>query len=232
LGNYRIARAVLAAAVGSPEPELDVDDANETLSPIPSWQEVEGHALRYEPEMQIARDRVQAQRAHTLAIRAKTRPNVFATASLSGRAGGAPASNGIEPAANGFLPTIPNYDVGVILAWPLYDPTVEAAYKASQQREWAFDAELAASQQRTRTIAQQVYRRVQVAQAALLALAKATEAARSNYDQAEARFRAGMGTSTELADAEALRLDAEVQEAVGGFELATARAQLSRSMGE
>jgi outer membrane protein TolC len=103
---------------------------------------------------------------------------------------------------------------------------------ASQQREWAFEAEFAAAQQRARTSAQQAYGRMRVAESALEALAQETDAARSNYEQAEARFRAGLGTSTELADAEALRLDAEVQQAVGDFELATARSQLKRVMGE
>jgi len=51
-------------------------------------------------------------------------------------------------------------------------------------------------------------------------LVRAKEAARANQVQAEARFKAGMGTSVELADAEALLVSAEIQLAEGEFELA------------
>jgi outer membrane protein len=231
-GNVRVARSVLAAAVGFPEPELDTVDAVESVPSTPSLVQVEQRTLAFQPEILEARDRQKAQHAQTAAIAAAERPNLYASASVSGRAGGAPASTGFSPEGRGLMPTAPNYDVGLILSWPLYEPTIDAAVGASKQREWAYDAELASAQQKARTTAQQVYRRTRVAQSALEALAQAAVAARANYEQADARFRAGMGTSTELADAESIRLDAEVQQAVGRFELATARAQLSRVMGE
>jgi len=118
------------------------------------------------------------------------------------------------------------------MSWPFYEPTVDATASASRQREWAYEAEIAAAQQRAVAAAQQAYRRTRVAESALDALAQAAEAARANYEQADARFKAGLGTSTELADAEAIRFEAEVQQAVGGFELATARANLARVMGD
>jgi len=231
-GNVRVARSVLAAAVGFPEPELDSAGAAEALPGIPSLAQVEQRALAFQPEILEAIDRQKAQHAQTTAIAAAERPNLFASASISARAGGASATNGQVPEGQGFIPTVPNYDVGLVLSWPLYEPTIDAAVGASKQREWTYNAELASAQQKARTLAQQVYRRTRIAESALEALAQAAAAARANYDQADARFRAGMGTSTELADAEAIRLDAEVQQAVGGFELATARAQLARVMGD
>lgn len=231
-GNLRIARSVFAAAVGSPEPELDSTPIRDSVPPTPPLAQVEQRALAYQPEVLQALDRRKAQRSQTLAISATTRPNLFATAAVSARAGGAPSSTGLVAEGRGLLPSVPNYDAGLILAWPFYEPTVDAAASASRQREWAYVAEIAAAQQKALAAAQQVYRRTRVAESALEALAQAAEAARANYAQADARFRAGLGTSTELADAEALRLEAEVQEAVGHFELATARANLARVMGE
>lgn len=231
-GNLRIARSVLAAAVGSAEPELDSTPTQEPVPPTPPLAQVEQRALAYQPEVLQALDRRKAQRSQTVAISATTRPNLFATAAISARAGGAPSNNGLVPEGRGLLPSVPNYDAGLILAWPFYEPTVDAAASASRQREWAYDAEIAAAKQKALAAAQQVYRRTRVAESALEALAQAAEAARANYAQADARFRAGLGTSTELADAEAIRLEAEVQEAVGHFELATARANLARVMGD
>ena len=231
-GNIRIARSVFAAAVGYPSAELDAADSQEPSVPTPTLAQVEQRALANLPEVLQARDQRRAQHARTAAIDATLRPNLYASASVSARAGGAPANGGAVSEGRGFLPVVPNYDVGVVLSWPIYEPVVNAAVGASQQREWAFEAEFTAAQQRARTSAQQAYGRMRVAESALEALAQETDAARSNYEQAEARFRAGLGTSTELADAEALRLDAEVQQAVGDFELATARSQLKRVMGE
>ena len=55
-----------------------------------------------------------------------------------------------------------------------------------------------------------------MAKDALPALERAVEAAHANYDQADARFKAGLGNGVELADAEALRTQAEIQLALGG----------------
>ena len=79
---------------------------------------------------------------------------------------------------------------------------------------------------------QQAYVAVDVAQAALVGLERAVDAARANYAQAEARFKAGLGTSLELADAEAVRTDAEIQLAVGQLRRAARpRASLARLIG-
>ena len=73
---------------------------------------------------------------------------------------------------------------------------------------------------------------VQVARTALPALTKSLAAAVANEVQSVAYFRNGVGTSVEVADAEALLADAEVQLALGRFEVARARAQLGRVIAE
>jgi outer membrane protein TolC len=73
---------------------------------------------------------------------------------------------------------------------------------------------------------------VQVARSALVAFENAVTAARANYDQADARFRAGVGTAVELADAEAVRADAEISLAMGQFDVARARAAFGRAIAE
>jgi outer membrane protein len=231
-GNVRIARNVFAASVGFTEPELDVTESAEARAPLPTLATVEARAEAQQPELLQAIDQHKAQQSATTAIAASTRPNLFASASISARAGGAAANTGFVPTGDGFLPVFPNYDVGVVLSWPFYEPTVNARVDASRQRESAFHAQIAAVRQRTIADAQRAYRRARVADTALVALVQAADAARANYGQADARFRSGMGTSTELADAEAIRLDAEVQLAIGGFDAATARANLARVMGD
>ncbi|HTQ48365.1 MAG TPA: TolC family protein, partial [Polyangiaceae bacterium] len=76
------------------------------------------------------------------------------------------------------------------------------------------------------------YVQVQVSRTALVGLQNTVVAARANYDQADARFKAGIGNAVELADAEAVRTDAEIQLALGQFELARARAAFGRAIAE
>jgi len=84
-----------------------------------------------------------------------------------------------------------------------------------------------------RTIAiQQAYVTERIAQASLPALGRAVRAAQANYDQVEARFKAGVSNSVELADAEALRSQAEIEQALGRFELARSRIAFGRAIAE
>jgi outer membrane protein TolC len=69
-------------------------------------------------------------------------------------------------------------------------------------------------------------------ESAAAASSRAEPVARANYAQADARFQSGLGTSVELADAEAIRTDAEIQLAFGQFELARARAEFGRAIAE
>jgi outer membrane protein TolC len=93
-------------------------------------------------------------------------------------------------------------------------------------------ADQAAALQQVTAGLRSAYVAYDVAQASLVSLQHADEAARANYSQAEARFGAGLGTAVELADAEAIRVDAEIQLAVGRFAVSRARAVIARLAGE
>jgi outer membrane protein len=176
-----------------------------------------------DPILQEARSRVRAAEAVTRGIAAEMRPDLALSATFSGRAGTA------TPAADdGALPTIPNWDVGLVLRLPLYDGVVTARREAAAARAETARADVdMVSQQETAAI-EQAYVSLEIAQTALTGLAEAVRAARANYDQAEARFKAGLGTSLELGDAESLRTDAEIQLAVGRFDALRARALVAR----
>lgn len=119
-----------------------------------------------------------------------------------------------------------------MLRWPLYDGVIAARQRASSAQEKALGSELDAIAQQELAAIQQAYVTTQVARAQLSSLQRAVEAARANYAQAEARFKAGLGTALELADAEYLRTDAEIQLAGGQFELSRARALLGKLIAE
>ena len=235
-GGVREAQAVLAAAVGAPDLTLDASGEMPGLERVPSLGAAIQQAADRDPRVAAALAKVRAQEAQTRAIFAEMRPDITATATFSGRAGGAPPS-GLGTGAyaadlDGWVPTVPNWHVGLVLAWPIYDGTVVARGRASEAQAEALRDDVAALKQVLTANVQRAYIGVEVARDALPGLERAVTAAVANYAQADARFKAGLGTSIELADAEALRTDAEINLAMGKFDLAKARAALGRAISE
>lgn len=231
-GSLVAAQAVFAAVVGVPEGALDAADSGAEEPGLPPLEALLDRARDGSAEVREARARVEVSRAETRAVGALMRPDVFLTAAISGRAGGAPPSSGSTVGGAGFAPLVPNWDVGVVLSVPIYDPVTAARRDALREVEDVHKAELEATRATQAAVVRQAYLGVVAARAELGALERAAAAARANHAQAEARFKAGLGTVLELVDAEALRVEAEVQRAVGAFGTARARALLERSVAE
>lgn len=232
VGSLRTAQAVFAAAVGVDDPLLDAGGMAPPISQAPSLDESLRQAIAKDPILEEARSRVRGADALTRAVAAEMRPDISLTATFSGRAGTAEPSSGSVSDRYGPLPLVPNWDVGLVLRWPLYDPVVAARRDAAASHAEIARADVSVLSQQEAAAVQQVNVSIEVSQAALISLGRAVDAAKANYAQAEARFKAGLATSLELADAEALRTDAEIQLAVGEFEARRARAALSRLVAE
>jgi outer membrane protein TolC len=151
---------------------------------------------------------------------------------LSGNAGGGAPSSGDRPEGQGFLPVVPNWDVGLVLSWPIFDQTVRARTRQSRAEEQLYREQAAAVNLKLAASIEEAYTDVVTARDALPVLQRALDAAVANYNQANARFAAGMGNAIEMADAEDLRTTAEVDLARGTFEIARARAALGRFIAE
>jgi outer membrane protein TolC len=211
---------------------LDAAGEPTAVELVPPLADSLQRAVAKDPVMEEARSRVRGAEAATRAIAAETRPDLSLTASFSGRAGTADPSSGSISDRYGPLPLVPNWDVGLLLRWPLHDPVVAARQEAAASHAEVARADVLVLSQKETAAVQEVYVSIEVSQTALVSLALAVDAAMANYAQAEARFKAGLGTSLELADAEALRTDAEIELAVGQFEVRRARAALSRLIAE
>ena len=231
-GNVALAQSVLAASIGSTEPAFDVSGPAPRFPELGSLAEVIRKASERDPRIQEALARVAAQEKATAAIRAELRPNILATATVSGRAGGAPPSNSVVPVGDGFAPDVPNWDAGLVLSWPLFDGVVIARKNASRAEEQVLREELSATREHEVADIERAYLALEQARATLPALQRSVDGAVANYAQAEARFSAGLGNQVELADADSLRAQAEVQLALGTFELARARANFGRAIAE
>jgi outer membrane protein TolC len=231
-GAVRGAQAGFAAAVGVEDALLDAGGEAGAVGPLPPLAEMTAQAAARDPAVREARSRVDAADALARAISAETRPNLALTATFSERGGAATPSTGPTSNDHPALPTISNWDVGLVLRWQLFEPVVAARARAALARVDVARADLSLLLQQQAASVQQAYVALEVALATLSSLQRAIEATRANYAQAEARFKAGLGTSLELADAEGVRTDAEIQLAVGQFEAHRSRAVLGRLIGE
>lgn len=228
-----VARSVLAAAVGVDEAQVDVPRDMPAARELPSLAEATRAAAGRDPRLLGAEARLRAEELATKALGAELRPNLSLTSAISGRAGGAPPSGTGELAkAGGWAPEVPNWHVGAVLTWPIFSGQAWARERAARAREQIEREELARARRDLQAAAQQAFIGVDVARSVLPALERNVDAARANYDQAAARFASGVGTSVELADASALRAQAEIDLALGRFELARARVAFGRAVAE
>lgn len=228
-GSIEAAQALLAAAVGVAEPLLDVTGEVAAAGPLPPVGEALEQALTRDPGLRAALARLAGQQALTRATMRQWAPSLALTAGVSGRAGGAPLNSG-PSGYSGWLPEVPNWDIGLVLQVPLFDGGLLARRNQSQAMERVLHHEIDLARRRLLAEIQRAYTSFRIADATLPALLAAATAAQKNYEQASARFRAGLSTSVELADAEALRTDAEIQLAIGRFEISRARAAFNRSI--
>ena len=231
-GSVRVAQSLLAAAVGSPEPALDIADEPPAPRDLPTLDASVQRAVAKEPQLQAALERIRAQEEETRAVFAQLRPGLLFAGTINARAGGSTPTSGSVPDGNGWIPNVPNWQVGIVLSWPLFEGSVWARGEASREREAVRREEAALVRQELVARVERTYVGVTIAREALPRLEASVNAARANYAQADARFKAGLGTSVELADAEALRADAEIQLALGQFELARSRAAFGRAIAE
>jgi outer membrane protein len=231
-GGVVISQSVLAASIGAPALRVDASAATPLPQDLPSVTEALQLATARDPRLLALVARLKAQELTTRAVRAELRPNLSLTGTLSTRAGGAPPTSGDSADYSGLLPSVPNWDAGLVLSWPLFDGTIDARVSAAHAKESVAREDLNVAKETLVAQVEQAYVAVDVARRALPDLQQAVKAAIANYAQADARFKAGMGTSVELADAEALRTDSEIQLAMGIFEVARTRAAFGRAIAE
>lgn len=229
----RTAQTGFALATSAPTPFLDASGDAPTDAPtVPALEIVLDAAGKNDPAIRAAVLAAKAAHARVTAANAQNRPEILAIGTVEGAAGGAPRVRaGAQIWGAGALPWVPNYYGGIMLSWRFSDPTASARTETAKREEAAARADIGVVQN-TRILAiEQAWVGLDASVRALPILARAVTAARANYDQADVRFQNGLGTAVELADAEALRVNAEIEAQAGRFETQRARARLVNAAG-
>lgn len=233
-GGLRVAQSAFAGAVGAMTSFLDASGVSGAPpAAAPPLSALLDQAAKNDPAIRAAILGARAARERVKAVAAQSRPEIWLIGTIDSAGGGAPreAPKSDTTWGKGFVPWVPDYFAGVVFAWRFYDPVVEARADTARREEDLAKSEIGVVQNQQVAAIEQAWVALDVAAKALPGLERAVTAARANYQQADTRFASGLGTAVELADAEALRVGAEIELEQGRFDTQRARARLASVSG-
>jgi outer membrane protein TolC len=224
-----VAEALLADALGSDAP-VSVHDSTIAIGAgsnltIPT----DGH-----PAVLEAKDAALAAERERNVAETAWWPRVDLLGALWGRGSGVPVNGVVTPLMHdGLSPHVSNWAVGLSVSWPLLArPSIAADARRA-------DAAVASAAARVRATENAVIAARRAAEAYALGAAAvaqrtrvAFDAARIALDQAMGRYRAGLTSVTEVADAQRLLARAEAADAVALIDVKLARLVLARAAGD
>lgn len=229
--GLHVARAQLAIAVGADELELDAAEPPVAV-PLPPLRAALA-AIDAAPELAAAEAEARAARARIDASEADLLPDLRLIATVMGSAGGAANTSAMGNPVTygaGALPYIPNYYAGFVLRWRFFDQEALVRRDVARAEADAASSRIDSAREEARLGIEESWYTARGAETSLQALEQARDAAVTSYEQVDARYREGLASAVEIADAENLRTSAEVDLAVGRFSLEQARAELARRM--
>jgi outer membrane protein TolC len=221
-----VRRAQLAEAVGKAELRVDVEPGPLTQLPTDittSPSRVADHPAVVQAAAaaaRIAETRRQVQVDYL--------PRLDLVASLWARGSGFFGSPG-----SGLAPDIPNWAAGAVATWSFLDiPTIQARARAAQAN---YEAAIARRDEVVLAVSGQVSSAsvtLQGARQIALQTPLALASARAAEQQATARYKTGLVTEVDLADAQRVLAQAEIDDAVARLEIRRAELLLARAIGD
>jgi outer membrane protein len=220
--NYAIAKAALRQSIGLQSAQ-NFEVASDTLETME--QESRGlsllvdDALKHRPEiLSIERSRA-AARASLDAARADYLPTLA-------------ANGGIAEVGRELGDLSLNWNLGVSLSWQLFQGGLTSG-QVDEARALALvqDTQLDAVRLQVQYDVEQAKSTIENTQASLSAAEDALRLARSQFEQAQARYREGISTIIELRDAQFAVTSASSQLVQAQLNLYRARAQLMAALG-
>ena len=230
LQGEEVRAAQLSEAMGSAEQRVTVVAAG-LLDPVPAqgprYAHPANHPLVREATAGVARAQ-EIQRSTQL----EYLPRIDAVAALWMRGSGLYSGTSLG-AAQGLVPDIPNWALGVTATWNVFDiPTIRARVRVAAANHRAASA-------KKDEVALAVSGQLRAASAVLDGAHRVAEntppalvSARAAETQATARYKAGLATEIEVADAQRLLAQAELEDALARIEVRRAALLLARAAGD
>lgn len=224
--SVAFARASLAELTGLPLAALAVE-AGPLLEQAPGVEPAPGQPANH-PAVVEQQAAVREAQSRETALGRSYAPRVSLQGAAFARGTGAETSGATAGGTTGLKPDVSNWGVGLTITFPLLDlPGLRARRHVESHREQAEEAQHALVVQDLAADLEKAKASLAAARDILSTSAVRLEAARAANGQALARYKAGLSTMVEVADAERLLTQAEADEALA--KLNTWRARLSWS---
>ena len=225
-----IARAALADAIGAAGTALTLDAG--PLAQLPSAPAGDTPNVDAHPAVRVGMAAIETVQARERALARTYAPRVDAQGAFSGRGSGAEVP-GQRLAGDGLGLDVPNWAVGVTVSFPVLERfAVNARKRVEAQNELA---ERARHEQAIQNVTTQ-QARAQALMTAATDIARNTpvelKAAMDAESRARARYSSGLANITEVADAQRLLAQAEVDEALARLGVWRALLAMAQSAGD
>jgi outer membrane protein len=223
-----VSRTELARTLGIAGTRIEVDPGN-LLAPVPTPVQAKvRHPLVVAAE---AAERAARARKHVVELAYLPRLDLFASLSVRGSgltSGTLPPSPG-----DGIVPDTPNWLTGLALSWPAVElVTVRARTRVEAANVKFADARKRDVMQAVQTQIDAAHQIVDGARKEAANTPVALNAARATEAQATARYRAGLASVVEVAEAQRLLAQAEIEDAVARLNIRRAELLLARAIGD
>ena len=222
-----VRRAVLAEAVGSPALQAEASPAG-LLAPVDGISARERAPSPAHPDIAQGNADVARTREAERLVAVEYLPRVDLVAAIWARGSGYFQSPG-----SGLVPDIANWAGGAAVTWSILDiPTIRARARSAAATR---DVALARRDEAYLAVAGQLATSTAILRGALRVAQQTPvtlSAARAAEQQAAARFKTGLTPVVEVADAERVLAQAEIDDAVARLEVRRALLLLARASGD
>lgn len=226
-----VARAALADLLGVAPAQLTVSP--DPLLGMPPVVEPQAASFGDHP---LAREQGAAvSQAHALehALERSYFPKFSLQGSISARGSGARVDGSTGGAFAGFGPTVQNWAFGIAMTFPLMDFfSIRAREQVQLHQERAAAAQHDRVMQDLRGQFEQANARLQGARRVAQNTPAELDAARAAQQQAEARYKSGLGSIVEVADADRLLTQAEIDNALANLSIWRALLGVAAAQGD
>ncbi len=226
-----VSRATLATILGIAGTEVEVDPG--PLLNLPPSNELPEYPLSSHPVAAVQRALVDEVHARVHVLDRSYYPKFDLQSAVSGRGSGADADGTVASGLHGLGLQRSNWAAGLTVTFPLFDfASIHARKRIAMGTERAEQArydqtiqDLTGQVEKGRAI---LHGARQVAENTPIEL----KAARDTETQARARYEAGLATIVEVADAQRLLAQAEVDDALARLNIWRALAQVAAAQGD
>jgi len=208
-----VARASLVRFVGSEPATIAL--RTEPLRHLPADRKNEPNLDVSNPVLAEQAAVIEQARAQLRVLERSYFPHFYLEGSVSARGTGAETNGALLGGVNGLAPTVQNYALGLTVSFPVMDKA------AIQARESAQASTVKAQEARARQLAVDLKAQWNIAAANLEGARRVAEnlpvqlaAAKAASQQATARYQAGFGTLTDVAEAQRLQTQSEIDDAL------------------